>query len=131
MQLVQAMHKYMFCYLMISVAVASHAICIWNISEMQISIQIYVFNSDVSDESNFDLLKIILHLYHLVEQMRSLCRDDVNICNAFSIFFSLLLSLTFVILCYCNAWQSLIKVTFLFKWERFFSCTMIFECKSQ
>jgi len=70
---------------------------------MQISIQIYAFNSDVSDESAFDLLKIISHLYRLVEQMQSLCRSDVNICDAFSIFFSLLLSLTSVILRYCDA----------------------------
>ena len=70
---------------------------------MQISIQIYAFNSDVNDESTFNLLKIILHLYHLVEQMQSLCQDDVNIYDAFSIFFSSLLSLTSVILCYCNA----------------------------
>ncbi len=70
---------------------------------MQISIQIYAFNSDVNDESAFNFLKIISHLYHLVEQMQSLCRDDVNICNAFSIFFSLLLSLTSVILHYCDA----------------------------
>jgi len=62
-----------------------------------------VFNSDVNDESTFDFLKIILHLYCLVEQMQSLCQSDVNICDAFSIFFSLLLSLTSVILRYCNA----------------------------
>ena len=69
---------------------------------MQINIQIYAFDSDVNDESAFNLLKIVLHLYYLVEQMQSLYRDDVNICNAFSIFFSSLLSLTFVILRYCN-----------------------------
>ncbi len=100
---VQAMHKYMFHHLMISIAVALCIIYIWNISEVQINIQIYAFNSDVNDENAFDLLKIILHLYHLVEQMQSLCQSDVNICNAFSIFFSLLLSLTFVKLRYCNA----------------------------
>jgi len=70
---------------------------------VQINIQIYAFNFDVSNESTFNLLKIVLHLYHLVEQMQSLCRDDVNIYNAFSIFLLLLLSLTSVILCYCNA----------------------------
>jgi len=70
---------------------------------VQISIQIYVFNSDVSDESVFNFLKIVLHLYHLVEQMQSLCQDDVNICDAFSIFFPSLLSLTSVILCYYDA----------------------------
>jgi len=70
---------------------------------VQINIQIYAFNFDVSDESAFNLLKIILHLYCLVEQMQSLCRDDVNICDAFSIFFPLLLSLTSVILRYYNA----------------------------
>ena len=87
MQSVQAMHEYMFCHLMILVAVTSHAICVWNVSEVQINIQIYAFNSDVNDENTFNLLKIILHLYHLVEQMQSLCWDYVNICNAFSIFF--------------------------------------------
>jgi len=70
---------------------------------MQINIQIYAFDFDVNDESAFNLLKIILHLYHLVEQMQSLCQNDVNICNAFSIFFSLLFSLTSVILHYCDA----------------------------
>jgi len=70
---------------------------------VQISIQIYAFNSDVNDESVFNFLKIILHLYHFVKQMQSLCRDDVNICDAFSIFFLSLLSLTSVILHYCNA----------------------------
>jgi len=70
---------------------------------VQISIQIYAFDSDVNDKSAFDLLKIVLHLYHLVEQMQSLCQDDVNICNAFSIFFPSLLSLTSVILHYCDA----------------------------
>jgi len=70
---------------------------------VQINIQIYAFNSDVNDENAFNFLKILLHLYHLVEQMQSLCQDDVNICNAFSIFSLLLLSLTSVILCYCNA----------------------------
>jgi len=70
---------------------------------VQISIQIYAFNSDVSDESAFNFLKIVSHLYHLVEQMRPLCQDDVNVCNAFSIFFLSLLSLTSVILRYCDA----------------------------
>jgi len=70
---------------------------------VQISIQIYAFNSDVSNESAFNLLKIISHLYHFVEQMQSLHQDDVNICNAFSIFFSSLLSLTSMILCYYDA----------------------------
>ncbi len=100
MQSVQAMHEYMFRCLMISVAL--HAICVWNISEVQINIQIYAFNSDVNDESAFNFLKIISYLYHLVEQMQSLCWDDVNICNAFSIFFLSLLSLISVILHYCN-----------------------------
>ncbi len=100
---VQAMHEYMFRCLMISITITLHVICIWNVSEVQINIQIYAFNFDVNDESTFNLLKIISHLYHLVEQMQSLCWDDVNICNTFSIFFPLLLSLTFVILCYCDA----------------------------
>ncbi len=103
MQSVQAMHEYMFCCLMISVIITSYTICIWNVSEVQISIQIYAFNFDVNDKSIFNLLKIILHLYHLVEQMQSLCWDDVNICNAFSVFLSSLLSLTFVILRYYDA----------------------------
>ena len=47
MQSVQAVHEYMFRCLMVSVAVTSHAICAWNVSEVQISIQIYAFNSDV------------------------------------------------------------------------------------
>jgi len=70
---------------------------------VQISIQIYAFDSDMSDESAFNFLKIISHLYRLVEQMQPLCQDDVNICDVFSIFFSSLLSLTSVILCYCDA----------------------------
>ncbi len=60
MQSVQAMHEYMFHHLMISVTVVSYAICIWNVSEVQISIQIYAFDSDVNDESAFNLLKNIL-----------------------------------------------------------------------
>jgi len=62
-----------------------------------------VFNSDVNDESAFNFLKIISHFYCLVEQMQSLHRNDVNICDAFSIFFSSLLSLTSVILRYYDA----------------------------
>ncbi len=81
------MHEYMFRHLMISIAVTSHAICVWNVSEVQINIQIYAFNSDVNEKSAFNFLKIVSHLYHLVEQLQSLCRNDVNICNAFSIFF--------------------------------------------
>ena len=93
----------MFCHLIILVAVALYAIYIWNISEVQISIQIYAFDSDVNDESAFNFLKIILHLYRLIKQMQSLYQDDMNICNVFSIFFSSLLSLISVILRYCNA----------------------------
>jgi len=70
---------------------------------VQINIQIYAFDSDVNDKNTFNLLKIILHLYHLVEQMQSLCQDNVNICNAFFIFFSLLLLLISVKLYYCDA----------------------------
>jgi len=69
---------------------------------VQINIQIYAFDSDVNNESAFNFLKIISHFYHLVEQMQSLCQDDVNICDAFFIFFLSLLSLTSVILRYCN-----------------------------
>ncbi len=36
-------------------------------SIFNINIQIYAFDSDVNDKNAFDLLKIILHLYHLVE----------------------------------------------------------------
>jgi len=67
------MHEYMFRYLMISITVASHAICVRNVSEVQINIQIYACYSDVSDKSAFNFLKIILYLYHLFEQMQSLC----------------------------------------------------------
>ena len=51
----------------------------------------------------------VFEMFHLVEQMQSLCRDDVNICDAFSIFFSSLLSLTSVILRYCDAVTSWIR----------------------
>ena len=102
MQLVQAMHEYMFHCLIISVAVALHAICVWNISEVQISIQIYAFNSDVHCKNAFCFLKIIAHLYYSIAQMQSLCWNYVNICNMFSLLFSSLISLIFMILRYCN-----------------------------
>ena len=103
MRPVRAVHEYMFRRLMVPAAVATRAICAWNISEVQVSIQTYAFDSDVSDESAFDLLKAVPHLYRLVEQVRPLCRSGVNICDAFPIFFPSLLSLTSVILHYCDA----------------------------
>ncbi len=103
MQSVQAMHEYMLRRLMTSFAVISQAICAWNISRVQISIQIYAFNSDVHCKNAFCFLKIITHLYHLITQMWSLCWDCIDICNVFSVLFPSLISLIFVILCYCNA----------------------------
>ncbi len=100
---VQAMHEYMLRRLMTSFAVTSQAIHVWNISRVQINIQIYAFNSDVHCESAFCFLKIIMHLYHLIAQMQSLCWDYVDVCNAFSVLFLLLISLIFVILRYCDA----------------------------
>ena len=103
MQSVQAMHEYMLRRLMTSFAVALQAIHAWNIFKVQISIQIYAFDSDVHYKNAFCFLKIITHLYHLIAQMRSLCWDCVDICDAFSVLFSSLISLIFVILCYCDA----------------------------
>ncbi len=103
MQSVQAMHEYILCHLMTLFAVASRVIHVWNISRVQISIQIYAFNSDVHCKNAFCFLKIITHLYHLIAQMQSLCLDCINICDTFSVLFSLLISLIFVILCYCDA----------------------------
>ncbi len=100
---VQAMHKYMLHCLMTLFAITLQTIYVWNVSKVQISIQIYAFNSDVHCKNAFCFLKIIMHLYHLIAQMQSLCWDYVNICNTFSVLFSLLISLLFVILCYCNA----------------------------
>ncbi len=102
MQSVRAMHEYMLRRLMTSFAVTSQAIHVWNIFKVQISIQIYAFNSDVHCKNAFCFLKIIMHLYHLIAQMQSLCWDCVDICNAFSVLFSSLISLIFVILCYCD-----------------------------
>ncbi len=103
MQSVQAMHEYMLRYLMTSFTVASQAIHVWNISKVQISIQIYAFSFDVHCKSAFCFLKIITHLYHLIAQMWSLCWDYIDVCNAFSVLFSSLISLILVILLYCNA----------------------------
>ncbi len=103
MQSVQAVHEYMLRRLMTSFAVASRAICAWNVSRVQISIQIYAFDSDVHCKNAFCFLKIITHLYCLIAQMQPLCWDYVNVCNAFSVLFSLLISLIFVILRYCDA----------------------------
>ncbi len=72
MQSVQAMHEYMFYHLMILVAITLYIICVWNVFEVQINIQIYAFNFDVNDKNTFNFLKIILHLYYFVEQMQSL-----------------------------------------------------------
>ncbi len=103
MQSVRAVHEYMLRRLMTSFAVASRAIRAWNVSRVQISIQIYAFNSDVHYESAFCFLKIITHLYRLIAQMQSLYWDCVDICDAFSVLFSSLISLIFVILRYCDA----------------------------
>ncbi len=103
MRSVRAVHEYMLRRLMTSFAVTSRAIRAWNISRVQISIQIYAFNSDVHCENAFCFLKIVTHLYRLIAQMRSLCWDCIDICDAFSVLFSLLISLIFVILRYCDA----------------------------
>ncbi len=103
MQSVQAMHEYMLRYLMTSFIVASWTIHVWNVSRVQISIQIYAFDFDMHCKNAFCFLKIITHLYyHLIAQMQSLCWDCIDICNAFSVLFSSLISLIFVILRYCN-----------------------------
>ena len=88
---------------MVPAAVASRAICAWNVPGVQVSIQTYAFGSDVSGESAFGLLKAVPHLYRLVGQVRPLCRGGVNTCDAFPIFFPSLLPLTSVILRYCDA----------------------------
>ncbi len=103
MQSVQAVHEYMLRRLMTSFAVASQAIRAWNISRVQISIQIYAFNSDVHCKNAFCFLKIVTHLYHLIAQMQSLCWDCINVCDAFSVLFSSLISLILMILRYCDA----------------------------
>ncbi len=102
MRSVQAVHEYMLRRLMTLFAVASQAIHVWNISRVQISIQIYAFDFDVHCKNAFCFLKIITHLYHLVAQMQSLCWNCVNICDTFSVLFSSLISLIFVILRYCD-----------------------------
>ena len=103
MQSVQAMHEYMLRCLMTLFAVALQAIYVWNISKVQINIQIYAFNSDVYCKNAFCFLKIIMHLYHFIAQMQSLCWNCINICNAFSVLFSSLILLILVILLYCDA----------------------------
>ncbi len=103
MRSVWAVHEYMLRRLMTSFAVTSQAIHVWNISRVQISVQIYAFDSDVHCESAFCFLKIITHLYRLIAQMRSLCWDCVDVCDAFSVLFPSLISLIFVILRYCDA----------------------------
>ena len=103
MQSVQAMHEYMLHCLMTSFAVTLQAIHVWNVSRVQISIQIYALNSDVHCKSVFYFLKIIMHLYHLIAQMQSLCWDCIDVCDAFSVLFSSLISLILVILLYCDA----------------------------
>ncbi len=103
MQLVWTMHEYMLRCLITSFAVTSQAIHVWNVFKVQISVQIYAFNSDVYCKNAFCFLKIITHLYHLIAQMQSLCWDYVNVCDAFFVLFSSLISLIFVILRYCDA----------------------------
>ncbi len=97
------MHEYILRRLMTLFAVALQAIYVWNISKVQINVQIYAFNFDMHCKSAFCFLKIIMHLYYLIAQMQSLCWDCINVCNTFSVLFSLLISLIFVILRYCNA----------------------------
>ncbi len=94
---------YMLHHLMTLFAVTLWVIHVWNISRVQINIQIYAFDFDVHCKNAFCFLKIIMHLYHFITQMQSLCWNCINICNAFSVLFSLLISLIFVILYYCNA----------------------------
>ena len=103
MQSVQAVHEYMLHCLMTLFAVTLQAIHVWNVSKVQINIQIYAFNFDVHCKNAFCFLKIITHLYHLIAQMQSLCWDCIDVCDAFSVLFPLLISLIFVILHYCNA----------------------------
>ncbi len=103
MRSVWAVHEYMLRRLMTSFAVASQAIHVWNISKVQINIQIYAFDSDMHCKNAFCFLKIIMHLYYFIAQIWSLCWDCIDICNAFSVLFSLLISLIFVILRYCDA----------------------------
>ena len=100
---VQAMHENMFNHLMTSFAVASKTIHAWNVSWMQINVQIYAFNFDVSCKNAFNFLKIILHLYCLVKQMKSLCWSCIDVCNIYLVVFSSMILFTLVILCYCNA----------------------------
>ena len=103
MQSVQAMYKYMLHRLITSFAVTSQAIHVWNVSRVQINVQIYAFNSDVHCKNAFCFLKIMTHLYHLITQMQSLCWNYVDVCDMFSVFFPSLISLILVILLYCDA----------------------------
>ena len=103
MQSVQAMHEYMLRRLMTLFAVALQAIHVWNVFKVQINVQIYAFNFDMHCESAFCFLKIITHFYHLIAQMQPLCWDYVDICDAFSVLFSSLISLILVILLYCDS----------------------------
>ena len=90
-------------HLMISFAVTLWTIHVWNVFKVQINIQIYAFDFDVHCKNAFCFLKIITHLYHLIAQMWSLCWDCIDVYNTFSVLFSSLISLIFVILCYCDA----------------------------
>ncbi len=103
MQSVWAMHEYMLRHLITLFAVTLQAIHVWNVFKVQISIQIYAFNSDVHCKNAFCFSKIIMHLYHLIAQMQSLCWDCIDVCNAFFVLFSSLISLIFVILRYYDA----------------------------
>ncbi len=77
MQSVQAMHEYMLRHLMTLFAVTLQAIHVWNVFKVQISIQIYAFNFDMHCKNAFCFLKIIMHFYHLIAQMQSLCWDAI------------------------------------------------------
>ncbi len=103
MQSVQAMHEYMLRHLMTLFAITSQTIHVWNVAKVQINIQIYAFNFDIHCKNAFCFLKIITHFYHLIAQMQSLCWNYIDICNAFFVLFSSLISLIFVILRYCDA----------------------------
>ncbi len=84
-------------------AVRSGAIRTRNVPRVQIDIQTYAFGPDVSRKGAFGFLKAITHLYCLIEQMGPLCWCCINVCNVFLVVFPSKVPLTFVILCYCDA----------------------------
>ncbi len=64
---IQAVHQNILDCLMTSFAVASRVIRAWHVSWVQINLQLYAFNFDVSYKSAFNFLKIITHLYWLLD----------------------------------------------------------------